>query len=148
MAFRIASGGRRRPTSRAEVAAQGTMWQRLAGTFGLTRTPEQRDQDEAERGEALAAFLRGEPVPRLWPEHLQPLFVHLHDETYAALLEAFRSGADHAVWLLGGSLLGLQKWAQMIDQSIALGAGALERLAQRHLRQTAAAEVAKEVERL
>lgn len=141
----IRLGGPRRQSSRADTHSLGVMWQSIAGKMGLRRTPEQRDQEHADRAVALAAFLNGHPVSGIWPDHIKPMFLALHDETYADMMRAFQDAApESALRTFGGGLLMLQRWAKTIDSTITLGAGAMQRLADRQLRSQAAAEAGKE----
>lgn len=95
----------------------------------------------ADRGRALATFVRGDPVPAVWPRHVQPMLEQFYDETLASLLDAFRTGASsERVWYLGGALASIEKWAQALDETITLGAGAMQRIAQRRVRGAVAAE--------
>ena len=120
------------------------------GSRGLKLLGLQSEDDldtvAAERSDRLSAFYRGDPVPDLFRLDIEPLLQESHDAAYHALLELDPAapGAIERDWMLKGGIVALNKFAQSINTSIDLGAGARERMAQRHLRLAAAADVARE----
>lgn len=143
----IRTSGRPRPGSQADPSTQGVVWQFLAGKLGVRRTAEERDEATVERGLRVAAFLRGEPSAGFWPEVLRPTLLDIGDEFLEKLLADARAGVpSDRLWMLVGELDAWERIVQAIDSSITLAQGAMERLAARRLRMTAAAEAAKERE--
>jgi hypothetical protein len=105
-------------------------------------TPEAQEQANAERGARLSAFVKGEPVQNIWADDLEPEFRRFRDTLVEDILtlEPAAPGATEKLWQLTGELRALTKWANSIDAAINLGAGDLERMALRQLRQAVAAE--------
>jgi len=112
----------------------------------LVQSEDDHDQASAELGARLAAFVKGDPVPNVWADDLEPMFRRFHDQITEAMLALTpdEPGATERLWVLKGELQSLHKWAKAIDTSINIGAGALERMALRNLRLAAAADVARE----
>jgi len=112
----------------------------------LVQSEDDRDQAAAERGARVAAFVKGDPVPNVWGADLEPQFFQFRDQIVENIIaiKAQDPGATEELWRLKGELEAIEKWAKAIDKTIDLGAGANERMAFRHLRIAAAADVARE----
>ena len=130
--MQIRTGTPRPPKPAAATSAIGLAW--IAGLLGV-KSEAEKEEALANRAERLAAFVRGDPAPNVWPSDLRPQFVALFDQTLGEMLALFDQppsvGATERLWVLGGQLRGYQKWAEMIDGTIAIGQGAMARLIER-----------------
>lgn len=98
---------------------------RAEAAAGLERAREQRDQMRAERGEALARLLRGEPVPRAFPDHLLPILEGLYVR-YQRVMVQGEPGAMYALRFA-------EDFVAMLGGSVQLGEQAFRKLAARRL---------------
>ena len=141
-------GSARRRASAPEPSARSVIWQRLSGRMGLRRRGEEQDQAHLDRGQAMAAFLRGEPVPNMWPQYLQPQMLAIGDALIEQMLEEARTvespASGERLRFLLGSLSAWEKIARSYDEAINLAEGAMARMAERKLQDTVKAEVSKE----
>lgn len=132
------SGSRPRPRAPGSV----DILRRLLVAGGLLGSPpaaeelagEARDLRRAERGRRLALMVKGAAPEDIWAdlaEQIQGDF----DETLDRLLDALDDPgtAQHQVLVLAARLRGLRDLVAGIDKALALGHGAMQRLAARRL---------------
>src|SRR3990167_7382278 len=126
--------------ARAQVEAArarviGSFWPSFARNLGLRVGDQAKGDAEAERAQDLEAFVRGEPVPGVWPNHLRPIFE-----------EAFDTGLTRVMQqeLHPDALIALVTLARAIDRASTLSTGVLTRLTEAQLKRQAAVAAADE----
>lgn len=142
----IRTGPRRRPAPQITGPQAGLLYRWGIKLKDLVQTPDEIDQAAAEHGLRMAAFIKGDPVPNVWGEVLEPQFFKFRDQIVENIigLKSDVPGATEELWRLKGELEAIEKWAKAIDKTIDLGAGAHERMAMKHLRLAAAGDAARE----